>query len=63
MINEVLYYTSPCIANLAFPEPDQWKKSWETVTVYRSLMPHRRSIVDDEQRVRRTATQAPGPLE
>ena len=47
VINEVLYYTLPCIATLAFPEPDKWKKSWETV--YRSLMPHRRSIIDDEQ--------------
>ena len=33
-----------------FPEPEQWKKSWETV--YRSLMPHRRSIIEDEQRVK-----------
>ena len=35
-IDDVLYYTLPCIATLVFPEPDKWKKSWETV--YRSLM-------------------------
>ena len=46
----VLYYTLPSIAALVFPEPEQWKKSWETV--YRSLMPHRRSIIEDEQRVK-----------
>ena len=34
LIDEVLYYTLPCIATLLFPEPDKWKKSWETV--YRS---------------------------
>ena len=60
VINEVLYYTLPCIATLAFPEPDQWKKSWETV-YYRSLMPHRRSIIDDEQRVKSVSELPPSP--
>ena len=50
VVNDVLYYTLPSIAALEFPEPEQWKKSWETV--YRSLMPHRRSIIEDEQRVK-----------
>ena len=50
VVNDVLYYTLPSIAALVFPEPEQWKKSWETV--YRSLMPHRRSIIEDEQRVK-----------
>ena len=50
MIEDVLYYTLPCIAELVFPEPAKWKKSWETV--YRSLMPHRNSIVRGEERVR-----------
>ena len=50
LIDDVLYYTLPCIATLVFPEPDKWKKSWETV--YRSLMPHRRSIIEDEARLR-----------
>ena len=50
LVNDVLYYTLPSIAALEFPEPEQWKKSWETV--YRSLMPHRRSIIEDEQRVK-----------
>ena len=59
VINEVLYYTLPCIATLAFPEPDQWKKSWETV--YRSLMPHRRSKIDDEQRVKSVSELPPSP--
>ena len=44
VVNDVLYYTLPSIAALVFPEPEQWKKSWETV--YRSLMPHRRSIIE-----------------
>ena len=50
LIDDVLYYTLPCIATLVFPEPDTWKKSWETV--YRSLMPHRHNIIEDEQRVK-----------
>ena len=50
LVNDVLYYTLPSIAALEFPEPEQWKKSWETI--YRSLMPHRRSIIEDEQRVK-----------
>ena len=50
VVNDVLYYTLPSIAALVFPEPEQWKKSRETV--YRSLMPHRRSIIEDEQRVK-----------
>ena len=50
LVNGVLYYTLPSIAALVFPEPEQWKKSWETV--YRSLMPHRRNIIEDEQRVK-----------
>ena len=49
MIDDVLYYTLPCIAELVFPEPAKWKKSWETV--YRRLMPHRTSIIQDEERV------------
>ena len=49
-LNDVLYYTLPSIAALEFPEPEQWKKSWETV--YRSLMTQRRSIIEDEQRVK-----------
>ena len=53
LVNDVLYYTLPSIAALEFPEPEQWKKSWETV--YRSLMPHRRSIIEDEQRVKSTS--------
>ena len=48
LVDGVLYYTLPCIATLVFPEPDKWKKSWETV--YRSLMPHRRNIIEDEHR-------------
>ena len=60
MINDVLYYTLPCIATLVFPEPEQWKKSWETV--YRSLMPHRRSIIEDEQRVKSVSELPPSPL-
>ena len=48
--DDVLYYTLPCIAELVFPDPSKWKKSWETV--YRSLMPHRHNIVQDEDRVR-----------
>ena len=50
LIDDVLYYTLPCIAELVFPNPAKWKKSWETV--YRSLMPHRRNIIQDEDRVR-----------
>ena len=50
VVNDVLYYTLPSIAALVFPEPELLKKSWETV--YRSLMPHRRSIIEDEQRVK-----------
>ena len=46
LVDGVLYHTLPCIATLVFPEPDKWKKSWETV--YRSLMPHRRNIVVKE---------------
>ena len=42
--------TLPCIAELVFPEPAKWKKSWETV--YRSLVPRRNSIIQDEERVR-----------
>ena len=49
LIND-LYYTLPCVAELAFPDPAKWKKSWETV--YRSLMPHRHNIIQDEDRVR-----------
>ena len=48
VVNDVLYYTLPSIAALVFPEPELLKKSWESV--YRSLMPHRRSIIEDEQR-------------
>ena len=59
LIDEVLYYTLPCIATLVFPEPDKWKKSWETV--YRSLMPHRRSIIEDEQRVKSVSELPPSP--
>ena len=55
-----MYYTLPCIATLVFPEPEQWKKSWETV--YRSLMPHRRSIIEDEQRVKSVSELPPSPL-
>ena len=29
MIDDVPYYTLPCIAELVFPEPAKWKKSWE----------------------------------
>ena len=50
LIDDVLYYTLPCIAELVFPDPAKWKKSWETV--YRSLMPHRHNIIQDEDRVR-----------
>ena len=50
LIDDVLYYTLPCIAGLVFPDPAKWKKSWETV--YRSLMPHRHNIIQDEDRVR-----------
>ena len=52
MIDDVPYYTLPCIAEPVFPEPAKWKKSWETS--YRSLMPHRDSIrlIQDQQRVR-----------
>ena len=60
LIDDVLYYTLPCIATLAFPEPDKWKKSWETV--YRSLMPHRRNIIEDEQRVKSVSELPPSPL-
>ena len=49
-MNDVLYYTLPSIAALVFPEPELLKKSWESV--YRSLMPHSRSIIEDEQRVK-----------
>ena len=59
-IDDVLYYTLPCIATLAFPEPDKWKKSWETV--YRSLMPHRRNIFKDEQRVKSVSELPVSPL-
>ena len=31
LIDDILYYTLPCIAELVFPEPAKWKKSWETV--------------------------------
>ena len=48
LINDVLYYTLPCIAELVFPDPAKSKKSWETV--YRSLMPHRHNIIQDEDR-------------
>ena len=66
MIDDVLYYTLPCIATLVFPEPDKWKKFWETV--YRSLMPHRDSISECglspncQLCDRLTAIQVPGPL-
>ena len=50
MIDDIPYYTLPCIAELVFPEPAKWKKSWETI--YKSLMPHRDSIIQDQQRVR-----------
>ena len=50
VVNDVLYYTLPSIAALVFPDPELLKKSWESV--YRSLMPHRRSIIEDEQRVK-----------
>ena len=50
LVDGVLYYTLPSIAALVFPEPEQWKKSWETV--YRSLMPHLRSIIEDEQQIK-----------
>ena len=60
LIDDVLYYTLPCIATLAFPEPDKWKKSWETV--YRSLMPHRHNIIEDEQRVKSVSELPFSPL-
>ena len=31
LVDGVLYYTLPSIAACVFPEPEQWKKSWETV--------------------------------
>ena len=49
-LDDVLYYTLPSIAALVFPEPELLKKSWESV--YRSLMQHRRSIIEDEQRIK-----------
>ena len=49
-LNDVLYYTLPSIAALVFPDPELLKKSWESV--YRSLMQHRRSIIEDEQRIK-----------
>ena len=60
LIDGVLYYTLPCIATLVFPEPDKWKKSWETV--YRSLMPHRHNIIEDEQRVKSVSELPFSPL-
>ena len=59
-IDDVLYYTLPCIATLVFPEPDKSKKSWETV--YRSLMPHRHNIIEDEQRVKSVSELPFSPL-
>ena len=59
-IDDVLYYTLPCIATLVLPEPDKWKKSWETV--YRSLMPHRHNIIEDEQRVKSVSELPFSPL-
>ena len=38
------------VAELVYPDPSKWKQSWETV--YRSLMPHRDNIIQDEDRVR-----------
>ena len=49
-INDVLYYTLPCIAELVYPDPCKWKQFWETVC--RSLMPHRENIIQDKHRVR-----------
>ena len=43
-----------------FPEPDKWKKSWETV--YRSLMPHRHNIIEDEQRAKSVSELPFSPL-
>ena len=60
LIDDVLYYTLPCIATLVFPEPDKWKKSWETV--YRSLMPHRHNIIEDAQRVKSVSELPFSPL-
>ena len=57
-IDDVLYYTLPCIAELVFPELAKWKKSWETV--YRSLMPHRNNIIQDEDRVSKVCLRAAG---
>ena len=60
LVDGVLYYTLPSIATLVFPEPEKWKKSWETV--YRSLMPHRRNIIEDEQRVKSVSELPFSPL-
>ena len=38
LVDGVLYYTLPSIATLVFPEPEKWKKSWETCTPT-SLLP------------------------
>ena len=45
-MSDVQYYKLPSIAALVYPEPSRWKQSWEAV--YRSLMPHRASIIQDE---------------
>ena len=60
MIDDVFFCTLPCIGTLVFRENDKWKKSWETV--YRSLMPHRHNMIEDEQRVKSVSELPFSPL-
>ena len=41
LVDGVLFYTLPSVSALEFPEPEKWKKSWETV--YREISSTSRS--------------------